>query len=371
MSATQLYYTVLWPKHAPPLVDHLLRDHLLTLEGLLKEAMWFASHDDERFYREFVDAVDQPTAEEQRQFLLAPSAFPLLMSAAVLDPVERSRAILRAYQDDIALRRNDVDRSGWTRLTDFVVNSHGERRYNEVIGDSIVIDFESDECLRVELASSVLCRAPVPFTEEERGLILWKLRAALKLVDDTASAAGRLVRNATRCIRIRKSQTEITAAETDPLVIGEMRLHNPHLEQLEVVDIADALIHESLHNFLAMYELRHGGFVDYRQNALVRPVSPWTGNPIPYNAFTHAVIIYFALFTFYRLLYPKLGTKAEMRAVAELMTKCSRGFRIVNLSKCMSVVGSSPDWLHSMYVKMTAEIRQHYEQTDRSVRAAA
>ena len=372
MSATQLYYTLLWPKDAPPLVDHLLRVHLLTLEGYLEDTLWFALHGDVEPYKEFVDAVGRPTPEEQSQFLLAPSAFPLLVSLTGHSPSERSRAVLEAFKDDIVRRRNGTGASkGWTRLTDFRVDDHGHRFYNELLGDSIVVDFDSEECLRVELASSVFCREPVPFTDDEHTIVVDKLRAALKLIDDTASTAGRLVRNATRCIRVRKSMTEITAAETDPQVIGEIRLHNPHLDKLRVVDIADALIHESLHNFLAMYEYRHGGFVDYRQSALVRPVSPWTGNPIPYNAFTHAVIIYFALFNFYRLLYPKLATEAERRTVAELMTKCSRGFRVVNLSECLSEVGSSPDWLHAMYEKMAAEVRRHYLQSNDLMLVAA
>jgi hypothetical protein len=372
VSATQLYYTLLWPKDAPPLVDHLLRVHLLTLEGYIEEALWFARHDDVESYTKFVDAIGRPTPEEQSQFLLAPSAFPLLVSLIGYSPSERSRAVLQAFKDDIMRRRNGVAADmGWTRLTDFKVDDRGDRSYNEVLGDSIIVDFESEECLRVELASSVFCRAPVPFTDDERTIVLEKLRSALKLIDDTASTAGRLIRNATRCIRVRKSTAEVTAAETDPQVIGEMRLHNPHLDKLQAVDIADALIHESLHNFLAMYEYRYGGFVDYRQTAQVRPVSPWTGNPIPYNAFTHAVIIYFALFNFYRLLYPKLATEAERRTVSELMTRCSRGFRVVDLSECLSVVGSSPDWLHAMYQKMAAEVRRHYLQSNHILLAAA
>lgn len=100
-------------------------------------------------------------------------------------------------------------------------------------------------------------------------------------------------------------------------------------------------------------------------------MSPWTGNPIPYNAFTHAVFIYFALFTFYRLLYPKLESEIEREDVAELMTRCSRGFRLVDLGECLSSVGVSPGWLHALYKKMAIEIRHHYQDTPVSESQAA
>lgn len=333
MSATQLYYTLIWPKESPPLVDHLLQVHLLTLEGWLNDALWFIKHNDSASFRQFSEAIGAVSHEEHRRFLLAPSTFPLLTAAKALQSHD-CKAVVHAYQNDILLRREGLRAAtGWSRLTDFAQLGNGDRRHNELLGDSIIVDFDSDECLRVEAESSVFCRDPVPVLPAEREVTLIKLRAALSLIDESSSTAGRLVRNATRCIRVRKSLTEITAAETDPRVIGEMRLHNPQLDSLRVIDLADALIHESLHSFLAMYELRYGSFVGFEQSALIRPVSPWSGNPIPYNAFTHAVFIYFALFTFYRLLYPKLESEMEREDVAELMTRCSRGFRLVDLGE--------------------------------------
>lgn len=109
-----------------------------------------------------------------------------------------------------------------------------------------------------------------------------------------------------------------------------------------------------------MYENRHGSFVAYTQTAQVRPVSPWTGNPIPYNAFTHAVFIYFGLLHFYRLLYAS-GQYQELRPQAsKLIAKCARGFRVADVDKCLKLVGDSPDWLFALYRKMTSDVRGLY-----------
>lgn len=372
MSATQLYYTLIWPKEPPPLVDHLLRDFILAVEGWRNEAIWFTKWNDPEAYAQLTDVLSDISADEDQRFLLAPAAFPLLTAARAFD-LDSCKKLLKAFRNDVLLSRDDKQRAspGWSQLTDFVQFDNGQRRYSDLLGDSIIVDFDSDHCLRIEPESSVLCREPVPISAEDREAILKKLRAALSLIDKTSSTAGRLVRNVTRCIRIRQSVAEVTAAETDPRVIGEVRLHNPQRDNLTTIKLADALIHESLHNFLAMYELRHGSFVAYAQNPMIRPVSPWTGNPIPYNAFTHAVFIYFALFMFYRLLYPMLSNAPERAEVAEMMTKCSRGFRLVKLGDCLNLVGASPQWLHELYRKMSDEVNCHYGKNPTSELRAA
>lgn len=360
MSATQLYYTLLWPKEPPPLVDRLLQQHMMTLKGWLDDAIWLVRHNDPALYDKFSEAVGNILDEERDRFLLAPSVFSLLSAAKALQ-LDECRGVLLAYQQDILLARGGVFAGhGWSRLTDFLQINEADRRYNEVIGDSVIIDFDSDECLRMDASSSVFCRPPVPVSSKERELILEKLHAALRLIDETSSTAGKLIRNVTRCIRVRKSSAEMTAAETDPQVIGEMRLHNPQRDDMRLIDLVDSLIHESLHSFLAMYELQFGSFVGYAQSAMVRPVSPWSGNPIPYNAFTHAVFIYFSIFNFYRMLYPQLKNSEERNNVAELMTRCSRGFRLIEPGKCLSLVGTSPEWLHNVYHEMTLAVRRHY-----------
>lgn len=360
MSSTQLYYTLKWPKVAPPIVHGVLRAHLVMVEGWLEECLWLAQHNFPQEYRQHQDIIHDATTEERQNFLISPVAFELLSSAAYKMESDDYCEVMRKYAQDIRLQRGQD--SGWTALTDTEYSNGREKTVTTTIADSILVDFDSPQALRKDLTSSVFSETPLPVSETIRQEIIDKLSQAMALIDTVASTAGQLIRNTTRCIRIRVSASENIAAETDPTTIGEMRLLNFHLPDKDIYDVADALIHESLHSFLAMYELQHGGFVGFNQTSLVRPVSPWSGNPIPYNAFTHAVYIYFALFEFYKLLFHAPNVDCDKKHIALLMSHCSRGFRVTDIVHLLNMVGESPDWVMMQYRLMSQDVQSYYQQ---------
>jgi hypothetical protein len=342
MSITQIYYLLRWPKIAPPICEGILDDHVLQLTHWLKEASWIVQSEVNAD-----DHVIMPAGLSEsilNRALLAPHLFKIFSHSAKTLQLSDCKDALRAYFAYANQLREEVTNPPC------------------LLGGEIEIDFDSHYCHRMEAESSVLCRPPVEITQSNRELILEKLHAALAMVDGIANVAGAMIRSVIRVIRIRCSADGelVTAAETDPRDIGEIRLLNIHLPQVRIIDLADSLIHESLHNFLAMYENRHGSFVGYKQNSNMRPVSPWTGNPIPYNAFTHAVFIYFALFHFYRLVYANSKDHQLRSDAADLIAKCSRGFRVAELDKCLTLIGNSPEWVFALYRKMSVDVRNIY-----------
>ncbi|MBY0444255.1 MAG: hypothetical protein K2Q15_03490, partial [Burkholderiales bacterium] len=314
MSATQLYYILQWPKQAPPLSSDILEDHILQLTHWLKEASWAIQSN---------ASIDNDT---KKNTLLSED----LIYSALLHPNVCNSLILANKTLNVSDCINAVNTYRTT-----IIKLEQIKKHSNLLGKIIEIDFDSEDCYRIDHSSSVLCHPPLIISEENRQLIQEKLTTAMAMVDHIASTAGLIIRKVTRVIRIRCADNNNVAAETDPNYIGEIRLLNPHLAQTRIIDIADSLIHESLHNFLAMYENRRGNFVAYEQNARIRPVSPWTGNPIPYNAFTHAVFIYFALFNFYRLLYASNEYSRLRTETADLIAKCARGFRVSELYQCL------------------------------------
>ncbi len=359
MSSTQLYYTLKWPKVAPPIVHGVLRTHLVMMEGWLEECLWLTQHNCAEEFLRHQEIIHSATAEERQNFLVSPVAFELLSTATYKMEADDYSAVMRKYAEDIRLQRGQS--SGWTALTDCEYVG-GQENPTTVIADSIIVDFDSPQALRTDLTSSVFSETALPVSVEVRAHIVSKLSQAMALIDAVASTAGQLIRNTTRCIRIRVSDSDNIAAETDPTTIGEMRLLNFHLDDKDIYDVADALIHESLHSFLAMYELQHGGFVGFNQTSLVRPVSPWSGNPIPYNAFTHAVYIYFALFEFYKLLFHAHNVACDKRHVALLMNHCSRGFRVTDIVQLLGMVGESPEWVMMQYQLMSQDVQSYYQE---------
>ncbi|MEO9385929.1 hypothetical protein [Chromobacterium phragmitis] len=331
MSATQLFYLLKWEAGTPPMVDDVLVAHLHKMRSWTRELFWFASCNG-------LDHAWQTNrdVEPDERTLLDPWVFHRLKEATSGLSEHGCRTAIQAIA--AAEKR---DRSPW------------------MLGDSIEVDFDSDICRRMEIGSSTMSLPAEAFSDEQRERVFDKLQAALAMIDVAAPLAGRLIRNATRTIICRKHSLDILAAETDPNDIGELRILNPQLDRYTVVDLVDTLIHESLHNFFAMYELQHGSFVAYEQSAQLRPVSPWSGNPIPYNAFTHAILIYFALFHFYLKLY-RTSAEFDRRRVESLLAKCARGFRLEHLDACLRECGKSPSWLFDLYRVMSDDVRAAY-----------
>src|SRR5690606_1119752 len=112
------------------------------------------------------------------------------------------------------------------------------------IDDCIVVDFESPEVQKIELSSGVLNEPFDPLTDEEKSVVLEKLEIALKNIDEVSLSAGRLVRNYTRIMRIRKANNNRTSSEQVPREIGTIRLLNVQMEQFRLIDLMDNLIHE-------------------------------------------------------------------------------------------------------------------------------
>lgn len=194
----------------------------------------------------------------------------------------------------------------WSPMGDYSfqpLNGDVEVRPAPRIGDVIAVDFDSPLARSMDYASGVLSQPALALDEPEKERIVDVLRAGLELIDGSMPCYGRLIREFTRRIIVRKSLERVTdavpgasifASEHMTRQIGAIRLLNPHLPEFTPAMAAEKILHESIHNYLAACEYVHGSFC-HRGNE-VRPVSPWSGNPIPNSSFIHAVFVYFACF---------------------------------------------------------------------------
>lgn len=134
--------------------------------------------------------------------------------------------------------------------------------------------------------------------DSEKELIRQSLNDALEVIDGVIPEFGALIRNFTRRIIIRKSGDERRGdhlrygSEHVPRQPGSIRIHNAHSKHLTKAHFIETLLHESIHNFLAAWETGHQRFFD--EGNQYRPMSPWSGNPIPNSSLSHAIFIYFA-----------------------------------------------------------------------------
>ncbi len=75
--------------------------------------------------------------------------------------------------------------------------------------------------------------------------------------------------------------------------VGVCVLTNVHLPPDRALICVEALVHESVHQYLYRMELLHGDFCDLA--APGRHRSPWSGNRIPLHSLVHACFVYYAL----------------------------------------------------------------------------
>lgn len=169
-----------------------------------------------------------------------------------------------------------------------------------MIGDVIAVDFDSPMACKFEPESGILSQQRLTLTDEEREQIVSKLNTALQTIDDCIPEYGALIRNVTRRIIIRKSVQRYGddtlrgspfGSEHVPRQPGSIRLLNIQLPEFTNANCMESLLHESTHNLLAAWETMNGRFVSRQQD--YRPISPWSGNPIPNSSFIHAVFVYY------------------------------------------------------------------------------
>jgi HEXXH motif-containing protein len=239
--------------------------------------------------------------------------------ASVLDgtvvPARRDTAEVWSPMGDTVIRRTE---QGWSK-------SQATR-----LASLVVVDFDSPYARNVLPKSPTMCRPPEPFSAAERETSESKLEEAFAYVDRVSPTFGHLIRNYTRAIRCRKRESDSKiSSEHVTSTIGEIRLLNPHKDLYGSFRLAEALVHESTHNLLSTYEYLNQPFVLIEDDKQYRPISPWTGNPIPVPSFCHAAFVWYALFHFSRSELEQPGLTDEERIeIQKRRNRYASGFMI-------------------------------------------
>lgn len=281
----------------------------------------------------------------------------------LLDP-EFYHAIHSAYHrrlaDDLALLEAVVLRLGESAL------AHPSQRVagpeEAILGDTILVDFGTPFGQRVDDTSPVFMLRFNPMSDAEKAMATDKLSAALAEIDGIAPVFGRLIRNYTRRIFVRKVDGLLPASEQVDTELGAIRLRNVHDEGYDHVDLVYDLIHESTHNLLATHEVLEFPFLPFgtRQPDWVRPVSPWSRRPIQTLPFVHACFVYFAMVHYAqrRMAAAEPGSDDHRTAQAR-WARYASGFLVPGrLSGCVASlatidprVGQAIDWMEAIITR--------------------
>jgi|GEM_PF-4827099 len=200
------------------------------------------------------------------------------------------------------------------------------------------LDAVSDLSYKGKLVGGALAETSLQFSGEEIFLIKNKINEAVKIIQHNAPGYFYMVCAFLNRIIIRKSVTRAEAlGASDSVVVGSdhweghygtIKLLNPHLEEMSVIDCADRILHETLHCFIATIEKLYGYFV--KKSLQTRAYSFWSGNHIPDSSMSHAILIYFAEYRFMRAILQNRYSDINIREseVEEKMRHNAVGFKI-------------------------------------------
>lgn len=322
----------------PPSLDALIGQYLERQKFNVETAIWSAQVVDAAGALRFLSLYESLPPALRLRFLLSPSVCKALLEYESERSFGNLNRIITLCEDEVAIFRafdEGAREVVWSPMGDEWVErtSRGyERRVNRKLDALIAIDFDGPDAVIIDERSGTMSFPAEPFSEHEREEIASKLIAALAHIDEVAPTFGRVVRNYTRAIRIRKHLGSRGGSEQQPARIGEIHLLNPQLGECDVRVLAFSLIHESVHNLLSVYEKINGPFVltPGGSDLRYRPVSPWSGNPIPVESFCHAVFVWFALFHFALKESREANAAFPERAAVALaeVNKCASGFMV-------------------------------------------
>jgi hypothetical protein len=310
----QLIYCLTGDTAYPPILDGQIESYLNKLKQLMENAIWMGKIFGRQGAAPLFEAYNGLSSETQASLLLSPVGFEAVWALAHSVTEERLEILTRLCRNLVSRNKSDGPK---------------ENSFIFTVDNLPEVDIGSDFCMERDSTSPVFFGEFQAFTPEEVASLKFKLASAIAEIKLTSPTFLRLIQNYTRTIYIRKNGTLSPASEQVDTQLGGIRLRNVHLDQYTHEQLMDDLIHESVHNFLATFELLNYPFVKFggHNHANARPVSPWSWRPIRVLPFLHAAFVYFALLHYSILRLRRNDLTEEQRAEAfRRRNHCASGF---------------------------------------------
>lgn len=170
----------------------------------------------------------------------------------------------------------------------------------------------------------------VALAGEERAQAKRKIAEALDALLAILPAVHQLIVDFTEVIAVRaehKAGTRLRSSSFDSL-IGLILLTNPHDATVDVEKLMDALVHETIHNILFVYERIAGRFVPVPADGQHRIESPWTGAALSLPAYVHACAVWYGLYWLWTAAIERGGDRLSIDRARTLQRRAGAGFRL-------------------------------------------
>lgn len=184
-----------------------------------------------------------------------------------------------------------------------------------------------------------------------------RIETAKYIIHQVSAPAASLVDGFTTAIqfRVNKMRENVVNSSTHTS-IGLIRCDNFHKIHDDMPEIVDMLVHESIHQYLHLFEEQISAFVNLEKvneqtlNDKVFP-SPWSGNLLDLRSYTHAILVWYGLWHFWSQMaaidfsHPELTKKHITQKIEE----AALGFN--QFASVLSNLGAAVDTLNQDYVR--------------------
>jgi hypothetical protein len=131
-----------------------------------------------------------------------------------------------------------------------------------------------------------------------------RIECAKQIISNTSKSALSLIETFTVHIQFRQNQLHPNVVNSSTHTsIGLIRCDNFHKIHNDMPEIVDMLVHESIHQYLHLFEEQLFKFVNVELPIALNESrefpSPWSGNLLDLRSYTHAILVWWGLVNFW------------------------------------------------------------------------
>lgn len=194
-----------------------------------------------------------------------------------------------------------------------------------------------------------------------------RIETGRDIVAAVSKSAHSIIENFTTMIQFRNNTERANVVNSSTHTsIGLIRCDNFHKIHSDLPEIVDMLVHESIHQYLHLYEEQISPFVDEEKMTPELKTerlfpSPWSGNPLDLRSYTHAVLVWYGLVHFWQQFIDSGYSHVEI-SQAQAQDKLSEAlFGFVNSNSVLDNLGVNVQLLNTDYIadirRLQAEIK--------------
>ncbi|AZZ35488.1 hypothetical protein CIK05_01285 [Bdellovibrio sp. qaytius] len=195
-----------------------------------------------------------------------------------------------------------------------------------------------------------------------------RIETAKQLVTRASSSSASLIETFTKTIQFRQNteRPNVVNSSTETS-IGLIRCDNFHKIHNDLPEVVDMLVHESIHQYLHLFEEQLFDFVNletFQKNLAEERIfpSPWSGNLLDMRSYTHAIMVWYGLIHFWSQFLQKKISHLELTNEQAKIKLNEAVYGFVQTQDVLENLGNSRKFLTEEYVSNVKDIQQKVKQ---------